>query len=223
MIIKVCGMREPENIQQIAALCIDWMGFIFYPKSPRYILKDNCQPQIGLSQLSIVNRRSALANCQLKRVGVFVNETVDQLCMLADTYGLDYLQLHGSESPELCRILKDEGYQVIKVFSIASEEDLKTVSLYEGVAGYFLFDTKCKKYGGSGKKFDWPVLQAYTGTTPFLLSGGIGPDSVKDICDFSHPALAGIDLNSGFEIAPARKDPEALSVFINKIKEIKNK
>jgi len=206
MIIKVCGMREPENIRLVADLGIDWMGFIFYPKSPRYVLKDNFQ----LSTF----------NFPLKKVGVFVNESPDQLRAMARLYGLDYLQLHGNESLELCRMLTEEGFHLIKVFSVASEEDLATVGLYEGVADYFLFDTKCKEYGGSGRTFDWSVLEAYKGTTPFLLSGGINPQSVETVSAFNHPQLVGIDLNSGFEVAPAQKDVSALTTFIDKIRKI---
>ncbi|MCC8153127.1 MAG: phosphoribosylanthranilate isomerase [Tannerellaceae bacterium] len=209
MIIKVCGMREATNVQEVAALGIDWMGFIFYPKSPRYVLQET-------------GHQSSITNCQLKKVGVFVNEPLESLTLKAREYKLDYLQLHGGESPEMCISLQSEGYKVIKVFSIADAEDLGQVSAYEGKADYFLFDTKCKEYGGSGKKFDWSVLDAYRGNTPFLLSGGINPESIEEILSFAHPAWVGVDLNSGFEISPAYKNIDTLQAFINRIKEIKN-
>ena len=112
----------------------------------------------------------------------------------------------------------NRGYAIIKAFSIATEEDLTPVADYEDRADYFLFDTKCSSYGGSGKQFDWSVLSAYKGQTPFLLSGGINPDSAEALRNFSHPKLAGIDLNSGFETSPGMKDVEKLKTFIDKIK-----
>ena len=132
--------------------------------------------------------------------------------------GLDYLQLHGHESPDTCRTLRERGYAIIKAFPIADEEDLKMTADYEGRADYFLFDTKCSGYGGSGRRFDWSVLSGYKGRTPFLLGGGIAPDSVEAVRNFRHPKLAGIDLNSGFETAPGIKDAEKLKTFIDKIK-----
>ena len=215
MLIKVCGMREPENIRQVAETGIDWMGFIFYTQSPRRLGADDSGQQLSsfISQLSTVN-------CQLKRVGVFVNATPEEMMETAAHYRLDYLQLHGNESPDICFTLHKRGYAIIKAFSIATEEDLKPVADYEGRADYFLFDTKCSSYGGSGKQFDWSVLSTYKGQTPFLLSGGINPDSAEALRNFSHPKLAGIDLNSGFETSPGIKDAEKLKTFIDKIKNI---
>lgn len=213
MLIKVCGMREPENIRQVAETGIDWMGFIFYAQSPRRLGSDDSEQQLSsfISQL-------ATGNWQLKKVGVFVNATPEEMMNTAARYRLDYLQLHGNESPDICYTLHKRGYAIIKAFSIATEEDLKPVADYEGRADYFLFDTKCSSYGGSGKQFDWSVLSAYKGQTPFLLSGGINPDSVEALRNFSHPKLAGIDLNNGFETSPGMKDAEKLKTFIDKIK-----
>lgn len=204
-------MREPENIRQVAETGIDWMGFIFYAHSARSI--DN-----GKWKIDNERKNSSLNNFQLKRVGVFVNATPEEMMETAAHYRLDYLQLHGNESPDICFTLHKRGYAIIKAFSIATEEDLKPVADYEGRADYFLFDTKCSSYGGSGKQFDWSVLSAYKGQTPFLLSGGINPDSVEALRNFSHPKLAGIDLNSGFETSPGMKDAEKLKTFIDKIK-----
>ena len=185
MLIKVCGMREPDNIRRVAEAGADWMGFIFYARSPRFA--GNLSP--------------------------------DEISMeMGNKYALGYLQLHGNESPDTCYALQKRGYAIIKAFSIADEEDLKLTADYEGRADYFLFDTKCNGYGGSGKQFDWSVLTAYKGQTPFLLSGGINPDSVEAIRNFHHPKLAGLDLNSGFETAPGMKDAEKLKTFIDKIK-----
>ena len=205
MIIKVCGMREAENIRKVAALGVNWMGFIFYAKSPRAV--------DGTLLL-----QADLLSVGQKRVGVFVNASVASLMEAANRYRLDYLQLHGRESPEDCYALQKRGYSLIKAFQVATSEDLERTKAYEGRVDYFLFDTKCESYGGSGRQFDWSVLEAYKGETPFLLSGGIRPNSVASIQAFHHPRLAGIDLNSGFEIRPGLKDIEKLKIFIKQIK-----
>jgi phosphoribosylanthranilate isomerase len=136
----------------------------------------------------------------------------------AADYRLDYLQLHGDESPDFCHTLQKRGYALIKAFSIATADDLKRTAEYEGRVDYFLFDTKCEGYGGSGKNFDWSVLQAYEGETPFLLSGGIRPESLEAIRRIHHPRFVGIDLNSGFEIEPGLKDVEQLGGFIQGVR-----
>lgn len=218
MLIKVCGMREPENIRQVAETGIDWMGFIFYARSARSIDNGKWTIENERKSSSLNNSQFSILNFQLKRVGVFVNATPEEMMETAARYQLDYLQLHGNDSPDICHTLHKRGYAIIKAFSIATEEDLKPVADYEGRADYFLFDTKCSSYGGSGKQFDWSVLSAYKGQTPFLLSGGINPDSAEALRNFSHPKLAGIDLNSGFETSPGMKDVEKLKTFINKIK-----
>ena len=218
MLIKVCGMREPENIRQVAETGIDWMGFIFYARSARSIDNGKLKIENERKSSSLNNSQFSIFNFQLKRVGVFVNATPEEMMETAAHYRLDYLQLHGNESPDICYTLHKRGYAIIKAFSIATEEDLKPVADYEGRADYFLFDTKCNSYGGSGKQFDWSVLSAYKGQTPFLLSGGINPDSAEALRNFSHPKLAGIDLNSGFETSPGIKDAEKLKTFIDKIK-----
>lgn len=208
MLIKVCGMREPENIRRVAEAGADWMGFIFYARSPRFA---------GSLSPDEISRERTVREPPV-RVGVFVDATPEYMMEMGNKYALGYLQLHGNESPDTCYALQKRGYAVIKAFSIADEEDLKLTTDYEGRADYFLFDTKCSGYGGSGKQFDWSVLTAYKGDTPFLLSGGINPDSVEAILHFHHPKLAGLDLNSGFETAPGMKDAEKLKTFIDKIK-----
>lgn len=208
MLIKVCGMREPENIRQVAALGADWMGFIFYPRSPRYI-----GSEAG-------SGRHETYPC--RKVGVFVDATQEEMLKAATDCRLDYLQLHGSESPDDCYALQKRGIGVIKAFAIASADDLAKTAPYEGRADYFLFDTKCSGFGGSGQRFDWSLLASYTGETPFLLSGGIKPESLGDLVGFSHPRLTGIDLNSGFETAPGQKDVRQLELFIQQIKQQTN-
>lgn len=203
MIIKVCGMREPENIRQVASLGVDWMGFIFYAGSPRAI--DGKTETMG-------------GDLPVKKTGVFVNAPVEEILRTAERYRLNMLQLHGNETPVECSRLQANGYQVIKAFRVSSEKSFEEVNRYAGNADYFLFDTPCKNYGGSGLRFDWSLLAAYRGETPFLLSGGIGPEQAEEIRRFRHPRFAGIDLNSRFEVSPGRKDVEKLSAFIRLIR-----
>lgn len=222
MIIKVCGMRDPRNIREVAALPIHWIGFIFYPKSRRFIGQSPMkQLTVDSGQLTVKDRLSQLstAHCQLstKKVGVFVNASVESMMEVATTYQLDYLQLHGNESPEVCHTLRKRGYSLIKAFPISTKEDLEQTKEYEDRVDYFLFDTRCEGYGGSGKRFDWSILADYKGDTPFLLSGGICPEDAEAIRNIRHPRFAGIDLNSGFEIEPGLKDIEKLRTFIQAI------
>ena len=149
MIIKVCGMREPENIRAIEQAGADWMGFIFFPRSARY-----------------VSHRPEYLPEQCRRIGVFVNESTENILPKAQEFGLHDIQLHGRETPEQCRELKAAGQEVIKVFSIACESDLQLTGRYEDSCDYFLFDTACPGYGGSGKTFNWDILRVYQGKTP---------------------------------------------------------
>ena len=203
MIIKTCGMRDADNIRAVSELRIDWMGFIFWAPSSRY-----------------VSEKPSFLPTRQKRVGVFVDARIEEVKSKADEYALDLIQLHGSESPAFCERLKaNSRQQLIKAFNIATQEDLQQTSPYEGLVDYFLFDTKAKMVGGNGTQFDWSVLSAYQGNTPFLLSGGIGPDDAEKVRNFHHPQLAGIDLNSRFELSPALKDIEKLKQFITEYNE----
>jgi len=209
MIIKVCGMREDENIRAVERLDIDWIGFIFYPCSPRYVPDEK-------------RYAASIRRCVKKKAGVFVNTGTDEMLRTAARLQLDYVQLHGNESPDTCRLIQDNGYPVIKAFSVASANDLKQAETYEAAVSFFLFDTKCEGYGGSGRRFDWNILNNYQGNTPFLLSGGITPGSLDDVLQFHHPLLAGIDLNSGFETAAAMKNTVELQQFVAGIRRINN-
>ena len=206
MIVKVCGMRDAENIREVESLGVDLMGFIFWPKSSRY-----------------VSERPNYLPTKCKRVGVFVDEDIETIKKISDDYALNFIQLHGSESPEyISRLsfqlpLKEGGgsfLSIIKAFNIATKEDLEATKAYDDIVDYFLFDTKGKCVGGNGEKFDWSVLDAYNGNTPFLLSGGIGPDDAERVKTFLHPKCVGIDLNSRFELAPALKDINKLKEFV---------
>ena len=200
MKIKVCGMRDAENIREVEALGIDIMGFIFWPKSKRYVSEFPENMPI-----------------YAQRVGVFVDESIDKVRHIADDYALDMIQLHGSESPEYAQEIRE--WKVIKAFNIATKEDLEITRPYEGIVDYFLFDTKGQSVGGNGEKFDWSVLDHYDGKTPFLLSGGIGPDDAERVRKFNHPKCIGFDLNSRFEISPGLKDVKKLKRFIETLKE----
>ncbi len=202
MIIKVCGMSDGDNIREVEQLSIDWMGFIFYPKSSRY-----------------VSEVPAYLPTKCKRVGVFVDASTDEITKKIHDFSLDAIQLHGNESPEqISHLLSLTSHlSIIKAFNIATAEDLKSTASYTGLADYFLFDTKGASVGGNGEKFDWSVLDSYEGETPFLLSGGIGPDDAARLSSFHHPKCAGIDLNSKFESSPAYKDVTPLLRFLNEI------
>lgn len=199
MIVKVCGMRDAANIRQLEALGIDWMGMIFWPKSKRYV----STPPVYLPQ-------------HVRKVGVFVDASLDAIRQHVEDYQLDIVQLHGQESPEMLKVLKP--LTLIKALNIATPEDLQKTEPYEGLADYFLFDTKGKSVGGNGEKFDWSVLASYQGETPFLLSGGIGPEDAQDVKTFHHPKCIGIDLNSRFETEPGLKDITKLKQFLEAIR-----
>lgn len=211
MIVKVCGMREMENIRAVEALGVNWMGFIFWPKSSRY-----------------VSERPAYLPTKCQRVGVFVDASVADIRQHVADYRLDIVQFHGHESPDDVRALRADctfPVLIIKAFNIATAADLDATKPYEGIVDYFLFDTRATMPagspvgsvlpGGTGAQFDWNVLADYVGDTPFLLSGGIGPDDAHRIRAFQHPRCIGIDLNSRFELAPALKDINKLKEFIN--------
>ena len=206
MQIKICGLRDPENIREIAALQPDFMGFIFYPNSPRYV------GQLDAGSLTSLPT-------SIKKTGVFVNENLENILTAISKYNLDAVQLHGAENKKLCRKIRQEAKtMVIKVFPIMDASNFRVTGDYEAVADYFLFDTKTDLYGGSGQKFNWNILQEYTGNKSFLLSGGIGADDVKALRAIEHPLLAGVDLNSKFELKPGLKNVALLKQFIDELK-----
>jgi len=204
-LVKVCGMKYPGNIQAVAALHPDFMGFIFYTKSPRF-----AEP-LSLETLAAIP-------ASIKKIGVFVNEDLENILTVVYKYKLNGVQLHGSEMVSMCAQLKEAGLIVIKAFPIAEAINFIPAKRYEGVCDYFLFDTKTDAYGGSGLKFNWEMLDEYSGETPYFLSGGIAADDVEAILKINHPKFAGIDLNSKFEIRPGEKSVELLSVFLEKLR-----
>lgn len=203
MKLKVCGMKYPENIQAVATLQPDYMGFIFYEKSSRFF--DGPMPTIDKS---------------IKKTGVFVNASIAYILDKVQTYDLQAVQLHGEESPEYCVKIKQEieGIEVIKVFSMKDTFDFSILIPYQPVCDYFLFDTKGKLPGGNGFTFDWNLLKDYPYKKPYFLSGGIGLEEQENVQSFlrrqeSNDCYA-IDVNSKFEIEPGLKNIEKLKKFL---------
>ncbi len=222
MMIKVCGMRDAENIREVERLGIDMMGFICWPRSPRYV-----------SEVP-----AYLPKCE--RVGVFVNQSLDEIQKYNETFNFSYIQLHGTESPEFCKeVWEKTGCKIIKAKSLPrplqrrgerskacgidgldTDEELQRLfpPPLEGLGeAFLLFDTKCSTIGGSGKQFNWDILSDYRGELPFLLSGGIGPEDAERLSKFHHPKCLGFDINSRFEIEHGIKDIEKIKTFIKGI------
>lgn len=224
MIVKVCGMRNADNIHAVANLGVDMLGFIFWPRSRRYV--PMTPSGVGLlpdrAEASLAS--AAGMGRSPRRVGVFVDDTVQNIVTRVYNYHLDYVQLHGDETITMIRNLKatlipdiQPEIKIIKALPVRDESDLARCGDYEGEVDFFLFDTKTPLAGGSGKHFDWSVLRHYEGHTPFLLSGGIGPGDVARLKAFHHPRMAGIDLNSRFETAPGVKDVVLLRTFLHEM------
>ena len=216
MVVKICGMRDPKNIQSLLELPVDLMGLIFYKKSPRHV------PDSAASEILQVS------DGKVKRVGVFVNEDIRIILQKAAKFKLSFVQLHGKESPDYCYDLLaasaktfgcDDELQIIKAFSVDEKFDFSITSDYSPYCKYFIFDTKGKNAGGNGFKFDWSLLDQYTAKTPFLLSGGIGSDAGEAINSLDFPKMIGVDLNSKFEIQPALKDVDLLKQFLKTLKQ----
>lgn len=205
-IIKVCGMREPENIFQISHLPIDEIGVIFYENSDRFV------EEHGLATIF-------LRQVPQKRVGVFVDAPKEYVYKKIKEYNLDKVQLHGHESPEYCTEIKSYGVQVVKVIHVKEDNDLNESDIYMDVVDQFLFDTRGKLPGGNGYTFDWTLLEKHPINKPFMLSGGIGPEHIDKIKSLSLENCIGIDLNSRFEIEPGFKDVDGLRTFVNALKQ----
>lgn len=193
MMWKVCGMRDPRNIRDVMALGPDYMGFIFYPPSPRCALGMSPELPSGV-----------------RGVGVFVNASVDEIAGICNRYGLEMAQLHGDESPDFCRAVSATGLRVWKAIGLSDAPDWNQIRRYEGCVDMFVFDTRSAARGGTGQKFNWNILSDYPLSTPWLLSGGIGPDDTLP----SLPGMAGVDINSRFEDAPGVKNVELIKEFI---------
>ena len=197
--LKICGMKQPGNLQAIAALQPDYLGFIFYPKSKRF-MGDTLSPE------QLAGLPSAI-----KKTGVFVNADAAYILEQAKAYGLDMLQLHGDESPEECAALQGKGYKLVKAFGVDSGFDFSQLKAYAAVTDYYLFDTKGPAYGGNGIVFDWSVLEQYDQHKPFFLSGGIGLEELRELEKLKDMSqLHALDVNSRFELEPGLKDVDLL-------------
>lgn len=194
-------MKYPANIEEVLQLNPDYLGFIFYRSSKRFI---ETLPVDFVKTLQGV-----------KKVGVFVNETTAVIQESIKAYGLDLIQLHGDEDPAFTAGIKQMDVQVMKAFGVSTDFDWKGLRSYEGTADYYLFDTKTMDYGGSGHAFDWQLLEQYEQQTPYFLSGGLGPDNIGEIKQMDDERLYAIDVNSKFELSPGIKDVELLRSTFN--------
>ncbi len=202
--IKVCGMRDATNIGKVSELHSDYMGFIFYPKSKRYVGDDFVVPEIPKT---------------ITKVGVFVNESTDVISRLAKKCSMDHVQLHGDETPRQCSGLKALGFTVIKAFGVSEDFDFDVLDSYKNVCNYFLFDTKGKNYGGTGIAFNWDVLQKYDQEVPFFLSGGLSLANAENALNIKDMNIHALDVNSKFEIEPGVKDVAKLDELFKLRKE----
>ncbi len=205
MKIKICGMKYQDNIKQVADLQPDYLGFIFYKKSKRNFDRDI--PEVSE---------------KINKTGVFVNESVDFILEKVKKYNLKAVQLHGDESPQLCKQLKEKkGLEIIKVFSVGENFNFDILKPYEVVSDYFLFDTKGKDKGGNGITFNWELLKGYSSNKPYFLSGGIGLEELNDLQQFFKTKASkycfALDLNSKFEIEPGSKNIKDLEYFIKNL------
>ena len=204
--IKICGMKFPDNISEITLLQPDYLGFIFYEKSPRNFEKNI--PNLPES---------------IQKVGVFVNASLEEIEEKVKQYDLDLVQLHGDESPEFCLLLQQNKFKVIKAFSIDNQFNFNTLNNYINYCDYFLFDTKGTNYGGNGITFDWSVLENYNLNKPYFLSGGIGTENIAEVKSFLTKDYAknciAIDCNSKLEVSPGLKSTEKTKQLINAFKE----
>lgn len=193
MIIKICGLTDNESGRTLAQLSsISYLGFIFYKNSPRY------------TTTSVKTAKP--------KIGVFVNEELSEILALVHEHNLTGVQFHGDETPEFIKKLPNELLK-IKAIAISTVADLAKTEKYQGLVDYLLFDTKDENFGGTGRSFDWSILQEYEGNTPFILSGGIGLNSASNLEKFQHPKLAGYDLNSRFERSPKDKNVAQIQQF----------
>ncbi len=204
--LKICGVQQPHNLKELVSLSPDYLGFIFYEPSPRY-MADTLTP----TDLQTVPPH-------IQKTGVFVNATTAYMQQMAEAYRLNALQLHGNEPPEQCQQLKEKGYHVIKVFSLGSQDfDVTLLEPYTPYVDYFLFDTKGAQPGGNGTTFDWRQLAHYPYPTPFFLSGGISLENVDQLETLASSPLYAIDVNSQFETAPGHKDIGRLKLLVQKL------
>ncbi len=202
--IKVCGMRDPENLRKLLKLYPDFIGFIFYDKSSRFVQEDT----------ELLKLMKEEWPDQIYKVGVFVNAPEDYVIQTSRRYQLDYIQLHGNENVFYCDYLNTKGLKLIKAFAIDKDFSFTQANAFTYYCEYLLFDAKGVQPGGNGITFDWTLLDQYRGKTPFLLSGGITPELKDTILKINHPQFAGVDINSGFELEPGVKNVDQVAEFM---------
>ncbi len=205
MLLKVCGLRERNNVEEVLAIQPQWIGFIFEPSSSRYFL--HAQQRASVFEI----------DGDIKKVGVFVNEDTDVILHFHQEFALDLIQLHGDESVDECRQLNENGIKIIKAFRIDDSFNFSEVEKYAPYITLFLFDAQGPLKGGNGITFNWELLKNRRFGKPFLLSGGIGPETIPALLNFSHPDMIGIDVNSKFEVSPGVKDVKSLHLFQQQI------
>lgn len=208
MYIKVCGMRDAQNIRDVEALGVDILGFIFWPGSKRY-----------------VSARPDYLPVNAQRAGVFVNASPDEVVQKVKEYGLHYVQLHGDEDlsyvtnlQKLLTVSVDNMPRIVRAIQVASRSKVLKAMMWDGFVDGILFEAPTTGYGGSGISFDWSLLSSYRGNTPFFITGGIGPQSLEALLEFEHPQWIGVDLNSRFESSPAFKNIALLRPFVEALK-----
>lgn len=206
--LKVCGMRDSANIQSLLDVKPDYMGFIFYEKSPRYVGEE----------LDVTLLKSFSRN--IKKVGVFVNAHPDLILKTVKKYNLDLVQLHGNETPEVCRGLRSRGLTIIKAFSISEGFNFSRLNNFKSHCDYFMFDTKGDSFGGTGQAFNWEILKNYDNEKSFFLSGGISPVHAETIMELKGLNIHAIDINSKFETTPGMKNVDKIKTFARQLKEI---
>lgn len=208
MKVKVCGMHDAENLKQVAALGPDFIGFIFYDKSARYVGED-----LDVEAVKALPR-------SVKKVGVFVSASPDYILRNVKKYDLQYVQLHGTETPDFCRNLRNKGISIIKAFTVDPSFNFSMLNNYKLFCDFFLFDAKGDQPGGNGVRFDWNLLNRYDNEKPFFLSGGIGLDNLNDLDQLKHLKLYGIDVNSQVELVAGYKDIDKVSALIKRVKPV---
>jgi phosphoribosylanthranilate isomerase len=208
MKIKVCGLRDTENLKEIAALGPDFVGFIFYDQSPRFVGDDLNEEVVKALPRSI------------RKVGVFVNASPDYILRSVKKYDFQYVQLHGNENPEYCRSLRNRGLSLIKAFRVDESFNFSMLNNYKAHCDFFLFDAKGDQPGGNGITFDWSILKRYDNEKPFFISGGIGLDNLDQLAALKGLKLYGVDVNSQVEISPGVKDVAKVKELITRLRPI---
>ena len=210
--IKVCGLTKLNQIQELISMNIDFLGFIFYDRSPRFVLN-----HLSLEEISAINHQG--------KVGVFVNETVEKISEISEKAKLSFIQLHGDEDEKFILQLRQilgNNIKIIKVIRIGNQsfdELQKTINQQPSTVNYLLFDTDSKAFGGTGKTFDWQILNEIEIPIPYFLSGGISLENIHQLSTINHQPLA-LDINSKFETEPGSKDLEKIKNFTQIVKKI---